>query len=456
MKVTHLEASNWRNFKNVGFDVGERLFVVGPNAAGKSNLFDIFRFLADIAGRGGGLASAIDRRGGLKKVRSLFSRNNAGGRLVIDVTLRDGDDSWRYRLSVKGEGKGRNRPVVHEELVMRNGTELLRRPDDRDLTDEALLTQTHLEQIASNQRFRSVADYFDRVQYFHLVPQIIRDPSRAVIAGDDPFGSDFIAQMNATAPRPRDAWLRRMQQALRAAVPGFESLTIETDAAGRPHLVAGYKNWRSTPSRQNEVDFSDGTLRLIGLLWAIIRTPANPGILLLEEPELSLNNAIVRILPSVLAQARRSSDLQIILSTHAPEILDDEGISPDEVLVLRVTDDGSRADLLSSLPEAVDDLGLELAVSDVVDGLIAPTISQVCFGPRGVIGDGRSLRLGRRGGGVGHGDGPGPARKRRPQAPAVRGSSARSSRWITGATWSSASEVPSLRACRTSSSSAEA
>ena len=42
--------------------------------------------------------------------------------------------------------------------------------------------------------------------------------------------------MNATAPRTRDAWLKRMQQALRAAVPGFESLTIETDAAGRPHL----------------------------------------------------------------------------------------------------------------------------------------------------------------------------------------------------------------------------
>ena len=91
MRITHLAASNWRNFKNVEFDVGERLFVVGPNAAGKSNLLDVFRFLADIAGPGGGLASAVDRRGGLKKVRSLFSRNNAGGRLVIDVTLRDGD-----------------------------------------------------------------------------------------------------------------------------------------------------------------------------------------------------------------------------------------------------------------------------------------------------------------------------------------------------------------------------
>ena len=372
MRITHLAASNWRNFKNVEFDVGERLFVVGPNAVGKSNLLDVFRFLADIAGQGGGLASAIERRGGLGKVRSLFSRTNAKGRLVVDVRLQDGQDSWRYRLSVKGEGKGRNRPVVDEELVMKNGEELLRRPDDRDREDEVLLTQTHLEQIASNQRFRPIADYFDRIQYFHLVPQIIRDPSRALVANDDPFGSDFIVQMNATAPRTRDAWLRRMQEALRAAVPGFVSLTIESDPAGRPHLIAGYKNWRSAPSRQNEADFSDGTLRLIGLLWAIIKTPTSPGILLLEEPELSLNSAIVRILPSMLAQARRSSDLQVILSTHAPEILDDEGISPSEVLVLRVTDDGSRAALLSSSQEAMDDLALGLTASDVVNGLIAP------------------------------------------------------------------------------------
>ena len=372
MRITHLAASNWRNFKNVEFDVGERLFVVGPNAAGKSNLLDIFRFLSDIAGQGGGLAFAIKRRGGLAKVRSLFARNNARGRLVVDVTLRDGEDTWRYRLSVKGERGGQNRPVVDEELVTKNDREILRRPDDRDRKDEVLLTQTHLEQIASNQRFRPIADYFDRVQYFHLVPQIIRDPSRTLVANDDPFGSDFIVQMNATAPRTRDAWLRRMREALRAAVPGFDSLSIELDPAGKPHLIAGYKNWRSAPSKQNEADFSDGTLRLIGLLWAIIRTPANPGILLLEEPELSLNSAIVRILPSMLAQARRSSDLQVILSTHAPEILDDEGISPSEVLVLRVTDDGSRADLLSSLPEAMSDLALGLTTSDVVNGLIAP------------------------------------------------------------------------------------
>lgn len=205
MRITHLEASNWRNFKNINFDIAERLFIVGPNAAGKSNLLDVFRFMSDIASRGGGLATALERRGGLKKVRSLYARNNARGRLILDIQLQDGGGSWRYRLEVKGEQGGKNRPIVDRELVERNGEVLLNRPDEHDKADPELLTQTHLEQIAANHDFRPIAEYFARVQYFHLVPQIIRDPARANVGGDDPFGSDFIAQMNATSTRTRDA-----------------------------------------------------------------------------------------------------------------------------------------------------------------------------------------------------------------------------------------------------------
>lgn len=371
MRFVRLEASNWRNFKTVTFDVGDRLFIVGPNASGKSNLLDVFRFLSDLAAPDGGLSSAIERRGGLSKVRSLFARNHARGRLIVDVTLKDAETTWRYRLAIRGEAGGRNRPIVDEERVEKDGAVLLQRPDANDREDRERLTQTHLEQISANRAFRPIAEYLARVQYFHLVPQIIRDPQRAGLTSNDPFGSDFIAQISATPTRTREAWLRRMQQALQAAVPGFESLTIETDAAGQPHLIAGYKNWRSQPARQNESDFSDGTLRLIGLLWSIIKAPSNPGILLLEEPELSLNNAIVRTLPTVLAQVRRSSDLQILVSTHAPELLNDEGVSTREVLVLRTTEDGTQADLLADLPQA-NELELGLSTAEVVEGLIAP------------------------------------------------------------------------------------
>ncbi|WP_276671902.1 AAA family ATPase [Schaalia cardiffensis] len=372
MKVTHLSAKNWRNFKSIEFNVNDRLFIVGPNAAGKSNLLDLFRFLSDLASQSGGLASAVGKRGGLSKIRCLFARNHAKGRLIIEVCMRDGEDDWRYELSIKGEQGGHNRPIVDREIVECNGTIILNRPDDKDNEDPELLVQTHLEQISANQAFRKVANHLSQVQYFHLVPQIIRDPSRTPPVPGDPYGSDFIAQMNGTPSRTRDAWLRRMQEALSAAVPGFKSLTIEIDPDGRPHLIGGYKNWRSSPSHQSEADFSDGTLRLIGLLWAIIKMPANSRILLLEEPELSLNSAIVRALPSVLAQARRSSDLQIILSTHAPEILDDEGVQPEEILVLRVGDEGTTGNLLSDIPKAIPDLELGVPTSDVVGALIAP------------------------------------------------------------------------------------
>ena len=154
MRFTRVRASNWRNFKAVDFPLEDRLFLVGPNASGKSNLLDLFRFLGDVASPSGGLASAIGQRGGLAKARSLFARNYQGGRLVIDVELRDGEDEWRYRLAVHGEEGGRNRPRVAEETVMLNGKSLLERPSADDDADPERLTQTHLEQIGANQAHR--------------------------------------------------------------------------------------------------------------------------------------------------------------------------------------------------------------------------------------------------------------------------------------------------------------
>jgi predicted ATPase len=372
MRITHVRASNWRNFKSLDFPLQDRLFIVGPNASGKSNLLDLFRFLGDVAGPGGGLAAAIDNRGGLSKVRSLFARNNQRGRLIVDIELEDGDETWRYHMSVRGEAKGRNRPIVDAERVEHNGETLLERPDAADEADPERLTQTYLEQISANQTFRPLAEYFAKVRYFHLVPQLIRDPSRYGGVTDDAHGGDFIAQINSVTTRTRDAWLRRMQNALRFAVPGFESLKLEVDSAGRPHLVAGYRNWREAPARQSEADFSDGTLRLLGLLWTVVSAPANGGVLLLEEPELSLNAAVVRTLPTVLATAQRDRSMQVLLSTHAPELLDDEGILPREILVLRVTDDGTTVALLSDIDEVSDQLAAELPKSEVVDGLVSP------------------------------------------------------------------------------------
>ena len=65
MIVSHLRLKNWKNFRNVDVPLENRVFLAGPNACGKSNLLDVFRFLRDITKRGGGLQQAVQDRGGI-------------------------------------------------------------------------------------------------------------------------------------------------------------------------------------------------------------------------------------------------------------------------------------------------------------------------------------------------------------------------------------------------------
>jgi predicted ATPase len=113
---------------------------------------------------------------------------------------------------------------------------------------------------------------------------------------------------------------------------------------GRPHLEALFKHWRPQGGWQNEAEFSDGTLRLIGLLWAILNGEAP---LLLEEPELSLHLAVVRQLPSLMARAAKQQGRQIMVSTHSEEMLDDLGIDTQEILVLKPTNEHTEVSLAS-------------------------------------------------------------------------------------------------------------
>jgi predicted ATPase len=385
MKIRKLILKNWKNFATVEVEIPDRLFLVGPNASGKSNFLDAFRFLRDLASSGGGLQEAVRRRGGVSAIRCLAARRESDIELGVEIEQSSaGKQSsegkrWLYEVAFNQDKQGR--PILQKERVLQNGQTLLDRPNGEDRSDPELLTQTHLEQIHVNRDFREIATFFASIRYLHIVPQLVREPDRSTARANDPFGGDFLEQLARTPEKTRQARLKRITAVLRIAVPQLQKIELWRDSRGTPHLRGKYKHWRPHGKWQTEEQFSDGTLRLLGLLWAVLD---EGGPLLLEEPELSLHPAVVRMLPQMLARAQRRSNRQIFLSTHSPDLLHDEGIGLDEVLLFIPQKEGTEVKPAACLEDVSPLLEGGLSLADAVLPKTAPERAEqlALFGDR--------------------------------------------------------------------------
>jgi predicted ATPase len=378
MQFTRLKLKNWRNFVSVDLAIGPRLFLAGPNASGKSNLLDVFRFLRDIAKTGGGLQQAVAERGDLGKLRCLAARRYPDVEIEVTLTEDSGDSlvEWRYGIGLRQEPRGQRRAVLTYERVWQGENKLLGRPDENDKQDEVRLTQTHLEQIGSNKEFRSISDVFQRTLYLHLVPQLLKHPNlgNRDATGEDPFGLKFLDRVMTTPEKTRRARLKKIESALRIAVPELKDLVDVRDEKGQPHLEALYEHWRPHAGRQREDQFSDGTIRLIGLLWTLLEGDA---LLLLEEPELSLHAEIVRKLPTLIWRLQQAKGRQVVVSSHSAELFGDRGIRPTEVAMLRpLGSEGTVAELASSKRDVIALLEGGMSIAEAVLPLTAPKNSQ--------------------------------------------------------------------------------
>ena len=361
LKIQRLRLRNWKNFLDIDVAIEDRIFLVGPNASGKSNFLDVFRFLRDVASTGGGFREAVRRRSGVSAIRCLAARHHPD--IEVHIELQDGRErtQWKYEMVFYQDNQ--RRPLLRKERVLQDDNVLIDRPNKEDKTDPARLAQTHLEQVNVNKPFRVLVEFFTSIRYLHIVPQLVREPDRSVGLTNDPFGGDFLEQITKTQERTRNARLKHIQKALGVAVPQLEEINLWRDARGTPHLRGKYRHWRPQGAWQTEEQFSDGTLRLMGLLWATLE---KKGPLLLEEPELSLHPEIVRALPQMLARVQRRTGRQIFLSTHSPDLLRDEGIGLDETLLIVPKTEGVNVTPAASIQGARDLLDGGLSLADVV------------------------------------------------------------------------------------------
>jgi predicted ATPase len=96
--------------------------------------------------------------------------------------------------------------------------------------------------------------------------------------------------------------------------------------------VAGPKD----PWRFPATNISDGTLRALGILVALFQSEngRRPGVPLvgIEEPEVALHPAAAGTLRDCLSDASRHT--QVLVTSHSPDLLDDESVDPDTILAV--------------------------------------------------------------------------------------------------------------------------
>ena len=390
MFLTRLKIRNWRNFTRAEVSLQETTYIIGPNASGKSNFLDVFRFMRDIVNpNGGGLQQALASRGGLTKVRSLAARKSPQIEIEVEFQeslgsqdrreLEDFTPDWKYVLWITGEGKGKHRPVVMKEEAFRKNDRLFSRPDDQDRADPERLIQTYLEQINVNKEYRAIADFFEGVLYLHLVPQILKFSDQLALRHleSDPFGQGFLEEISKTQKKTQNSRLSKIEEILLKVIPNLEKLQFVQDkTTGRPHLEMLYKHWRPNASWQREDQFSDGTLRMIAMVWMLL---TSNNLILLEEPELSLHKKIVEQIPDLIyktRQSRKKSGGQILISTHSEAMLSSNSIDGN-FLILKPGEGGEATSIEAPSEEDKSAMRSGLSPADVLLPKTNSTIASI-------------------------------------------------------------------------------
>lgn len=380
--ISRLQLYNWKNFHECDVNISPRCFIIGANAAGKSNLLDAIRFLRDIARQGGGLQNAVEQRGGVTKIRCLAARQRTDISISTELCdMESGELQWIYSLKIKNVGGGimKNQAEVLEEKVYSATAKeyLLQRFNNSDEEDTDTLKYTYLEQATANREFRAIRNAFSDTEYLNVIPQLVRESGSTILTlgKEDYYGRNFLNRLSSLPERTRRSYLNRISRILSSVVPQLEELSFTKDDMGIPHLEARYKHWRKSGSKQDETVFSDGTLRLIGFLFAMLD---GNGIILLEEPEINLNSGIVEQMPEFIAGVQRVRKRQVFVTTHSYEMLSNKGISMSEVLVLDISTEGTVVKAVSDIPALKAIINAGFSVGDAVIPYVKPnTVSQM-------------------------------------------------------------------------------
>ncbi len=350
VKLTHLAVTNWRNFAHIEFDMSSRLFVVGPNSSGKTNLLGALRFLGDIGRRG--LVAASEDLGGPDR----YFRSGADSAAFV-ATFNDTQNSAEFalflRLMSAGPESTKSGSDADQTFAFPMTDPLTGEPNDRYLDVHQTITAGGKKPTDEGESFPVEDEEAQRtrvrqtlagIRYIHPNPKKMLERADRY---DPDHGTGFFQHAGRFSDQQLDAVVDRIRPIMASVVPEIPNLSYQRMGLGTEVVFYSDTPVRGASGVYSHEQFSEGTLRLLGLLFDLATLPRDTSVILIEEPETFLQASVVRSLPSLLAEVAMNRDVQMIISTHSPELIDSELVLPSQVLMLRSENGETTGQLLS-------------------------------------------------------------------------------------------------------------
>jgi predicted ATPase len=343
--ITRVTLTNYKSIAQCQVDLGPLMFLVGPNGAGKSNFLDALRFVADALSTT--LDNAIRQRHGfnqvMRRVSAQFSSVRSFG-IRLDFRLPEGATGC-YEFQIGSRLKG-GYEVQHEECLIRSGSNpelqsFYRLQNGAVNSSESpmpAVTADRLYLVAASgiPAFRPVFDACSRMAFYNPSPTYIHYPGTSE-AGEvlTRFGENIASVLHRIKDHS-PAIKQRIEAYLAAVVPGVVGVDIQDHGSIEilefRQRASGLKKSLSFPA----TSMSDGTLRALGILVALFQDGNGTGMRIplvgIEEPEVALHPAAVGVLLDSLTEASQSK--QIIITSHSPDLLDNDRIAPESLLAV--------------------------------------------------------------------------------------------------------------------------
>jgi predicted ATPase len=334
-----LTISNYRSLgKNVQIDFGELTVFVGANGSGKSNVMDALRFVADALTMG--LSGAITMRQGIGSVRRWSSGHPYNVAVRLDLALSSGPAFYSFELS--GSSVDEYRVKLEEAQIVRGDEVVKFRIEEgkwkegptglRPPLDKMSLA---IQLVGGDERFQELVRSLQNMAVYTIFPDTLRAPQK--YSPNKPMSRHGDNWVSILKDQPRETWKDELVAALNKLTGDTVDIKV-SQAAG--FLVAQFQH--ASPERDlkkwfNADQESDGTLRVAGIVTALLQDPPVP-VIGIEEPELTVHPGAIPLLYNYLTQARRHS--QVVVTTHSPVLLD--LVDPEDVRVVERRDGETR------------------------------------------------------------------------------------------------------------------